>query len=62
MQRRHVEKWLKRFMHKRIDGLSDLPGRGRKPTFSPGGGRPSDQTGLRAAGPRRTVAVAMGLP
>ena len=62
MRRQHIEKWVKRFRARRIDGLSDLPGRGRKPSFSPGGGRPSDQAGLRATGPRGAVAVAVGLP
>lgn len=32
---RFVEKWLKRFLANRIDGLGDRTGRGRKPVFSP---------------------------
>ena len=31
----HVRQWVKRFQQKRLDGLYDLPGRGRKPSFSP---------------------------
>lgn len=30
-----VRRWLVRFLEKRIDGLSDRQGRGRKPVFSP---------------------------
>src|SRR5918996_4203938 len=33
--RRIVRKWLRRFINKRIPGLSDQVGRGRKPVFSP---------------------------
>ena len=32
---RHVRQWARRFLEKRLDGLNDLPGRGRKPSFSP---------------------------
>jgi hypothetical protein len=32
---RFVEKWIKRFLCHRIDGLGDQAGRGRKPVFSP---------------------------
>jgi hypothetical protein len=32
---RHVRQWITRFLEKRLDGLYDLPGRGRKPVFSP---------------------------
>jgi hypothetical protein len=35
---RHVRAWVKRFISERIPGLSDRPGRGRKPSFSPGSG------------------------
>jgi hypothetical protein len=35
---RHVRQWVKRFQTERLDGLYDLPGRGRKPVFSPRGG------------------------
>ena len=37
MREKHGRKWVHRFLEKRIDGLSDLPGRGRKPAFSPCG-------------------------
>lgn len=33
--RRIVRLWVSRFTEKRIEGLKDRPGRGRKPTFSP---------------------------
>lgn len=33
----HVRQWVKRFLQKRLNGLYDLPGRGRKPSFSPSG-------------------------
>lgn len=46
---RHVYKWAKRFLEQGIDGLSDKPGRGRKPSFPPGGGRACRGVGLRAA-------------
>ena len=35
---KHVRKWVQRFLHGRIAGLQDRPGRGRKPVFSPRGG------------------------
>jgi DNA-binding CsgD family transcriptional regulator len=50
MGRRIVRKWLKRFLNQRIAGLSDKPGRGRQPLFSPRGGGVSGQDGLRATG------------
>lgn len=49
MGRRIVRKWITRFLLHRIAGLSDKPGRGRQPVFSPRGGRPSGQDGVRAA-------------
>lgn len=49
LRRRHVEKWAKRFMDGRIDGLADKKGRGRAPVFPPGGGRACGQAGVRAA-------------
>ncbi len=49
IQRKHAEKWLKRFIQQRLDGLNDKPGRGRKPTFSPAGCGSPRQNGLRAA-------------
>ena len=48
--RRVVRKWLHRFINKRIPGLSDKPGRGRQPVFSPRRGGASGRTGLRATG------------
>jgi hypothetical protein len=47
--RRIVRKWGVRFQKKRIRGLDDLTGRGRKSRFSPRGGRTSRETGVRAA-------------
>ena len=35
MGRRLVRLWVCRFNAKRIEGLKDKPGRGRKPAFSP---------------------------
>ena len=32
---RHTRQWVRRFLEKRVQGLVDLPGRGRKPSFSP---------------------------
>ena len=49
LRRRHVEKWARRFIEDRIDGLGDKRGRGRAPVFSPGGGRACGQAGVRAA-------------
>ena len=49
MRRRHVEKWVKRFLAARSDGLTDRPGRGRKPSFSPGGRHARGEDGVRAA-------------
>jgi len=42
----HVRQWVKRFLEKRLDGLYDLPGRGRKPAFSPRDRRLHRQDGL----------------
>lgn len=50
MRRRHVAKWVKRFIAQGIDGLQDKVGRGRKPFFSPRLGDASRQDGLRKAG------------
>jgi|SRR5687768_13027216 hypothetical protein len=50
MGRRIVRKWLQRFINQRMRGLSDKPGRGRQPVFSPSGRDPSGQAGLRATG------------
>ena len=35
LTQQHVRQWIKRFLEKRLEGLHDLPGRGRKPSFSP---------------------------
>lgn len=35
MTERHVRQWARRFIQQRLAGLQDLPGRGRKPSFSP---------------------------
>tara|TARA_B110000014_G_scaffold216040_1_gene169981 strand:- start:294 stop:653 length:360 start_codon:yes stop_codon:yes gene_type:complete len=35
MTDKHLRKWCRRFLERGIDGLNDLPGRGRKPAFSP---------------------------
>ena len=43
---RHVRKWVTRFQEQRLDGLKDKQGRGRKPSFSPGGGPPRCQDSL----------------
>ena len=34
-----VRKWRKRFFERRLAGLVEAPGRGRKPAFSPSGRR-----------------------
>jgi len=35
LTQQHVRQWVQRFLQKRLHGLHDLPGRGRKPSFSP---------------------------
>lgn len=45
----HVRKWVRRFLHDRLAGLHDRPGRGRKPVFSPRGGDVRGQDRLRTA-------------
>jgi hypothetical protein len=47
---KHVRKWVQRFLHGRIAGLQDRPGRGRKPVFSPRGGDGCGQDRLRTTG------------
>ena len=49
MSRRFVYRWSERFLARRIDGLADKTGRGRKAFFSPGGCCVSCETGLRTA-------------
>ncbi len=46
---RHVRKWAKRYRLHGLAGLRDKPRPGRKPVFSPRGGAPHGQDGLRAA-------------
>lgn len=48
-QRKIVRKWGERFVKKRLQGLSDKPGRGRVPLFSPGGHDAPGETRVRAA-------------
>ena len=50
VRRRVVYKWLKRFIKKGVAGLADKKGRGRKPVFSPSGGCPPGEAGLRKTG------------
>jgi hypothetical protein len=47
---RNARKWAKRYLAQGLQGLADKPGRGRKPAFSPDGGPPPGQDGLRTAG------------
>src|SRR5262249_54073926 len=47
---RNARKWAKRYLAQGLAGLADKPGRGRKPVFSPRGGSPPGQDGLRTAG------------
>lgn len=46
---KHVREWVQRFLHCRLAGLHDRPGRGRKPVFSPRGGDGCGQDRLRTA-------------
>jgi hypothetical protein len=46
---KHVTKWVDRYRAEGIAGLHDRPGRGRKPTFSPGGRGAPGEDGVRAA-------------
>jgi Helix-turn-helix domain len=47
---RNARKWANRYRTQGLPGLADKAGRGRKPVFSPPGGSPSGQDGLRTAG------------
>jgi hypothetical protein len=47
--RRIVRKWGARFQKKRLRGLEDLTGRGRRARFSPRGSGAAGQAGVRAA-------------
>ena len=40
LTRAHVYQWVDRFQRDRVQGLHDKPGRGRKPFFPSGSGRP----------------------
>src|SRR5215469_14652206 len=46
---RHVRKWAQRYRDEGLAGLRDKPRPGREPVFSPRGGAPPGQDGLRAA-------------
>lgn len=59
---KHVRKWTHRFNDKRLEGLKDRPGRGRKPVFSPHGRDACRENGLRTARSSGAVAVPMVLP
>jgi len=47
---KHVRKWVQRFLKGRLDGLKDLPGRGRKPLYSPQCSDVCGEDRLRTAG------------
>jgi hypothetical protein len=47
---KHVRKWTQRFLARRLEGLHDRPGRGRKPIFSPRGGDARGEDRLRTTG------------
>jgi hypothetical protein len=49
MAERHVRKWVYRFRDRGIEGLKDGKRTGRPPVFSPRGGNPFGQDGLRIA-------------
>jgi hypothetical protein len=49
IRRRHVDKWLNRFLQDRIAGLKDKSGRGRKPFFPSAYGCAPGQARVRAA-------------
>jgi hypothetical protein len=59
---RHVRKWAQRFRDDGLAGLHDKPRPGRKPVFSPRGGDPSRQDGLRATRRTRPIVELLGLP
>jgi Helix-turn-helix domain len=46
MTEKHVRKWVQRYIDRRLEGLNDRPGRGRKPAFPPLGGDPRRQDRL----------------
>jgi len=47
---RNARQWVQRYLRQGLAGLADKPGRGRKPVFSPLGGPPPGQDGLRTTG------------
>ena len=47
VQRTVVRKWARRFLARRLDGLTDAPGRGAKGGVPPGGRHPRRALGLR---------------
>jgi putative transposase len=49
MSDKHLRKWCRRFVVEGMKGLQELPGRGRKPGFSPRRRGANRQAGLRAA-------------
>ena len=49
MTEKHVRKWTRRFLKRRLEGLHDRPGRGRKPVFSPRGRDVRREDRLRTA-------------
>ena len=49
MTEKHVRKWTRRFLERRLEGLHDRPGRGRKPVFSPRGRDVRGEDRLRTA-------------
>lgn len=59
--RKIVQRWVSRFIKKRLAGLHDKSGRGRKPVFSPLRGTPPGPLGLPDARPGRSLALPVGL-
>jgi transposase len=47
---RNARKWARRYLVQGLPGLSDKPGRGRQPVFSPLGGATLGQDRLRTTG------------